>query len=40
LGKITKDGIYIETLEKDPAKFLPEVDESKLSGEVVKVNLN
>ncbi|TAN69943.1 MAG: fumarate hydratase [Magnetospirillum sp.] len=40
LGKITKDGVYVEALEKDPARYLPEVDISKLSGEVVKIDLN
>lgn len=40
LGKITKDGVYVEALERDPAKYLPEVDGSKLSGEVVKIDLN
>jgi len=40
LGKITKDGVYVEALERDPAKYLPEVDASKLSGEVVKIDLN
>jgi len=39
-GKITKSGIYLETLEADPAKYLPEMDESKLGGEVVKIDLN
>ena len=27
LGKITKDGIFLEQLETDPARFLPEVTE-------------
>ncbi|MCA1910075.1 MAG: fumarate hydratase [Magnetospirillum sp.] len=40
LGKITKDGVYVEALERDPAKYLPEIDTSKLSGEVVKIDLN
>ncbi|MDP1825879.1 MAG: fumarate hydratase [Archangium sp.] len=40
LGKITQDGVFIEELEKDPAKFLPVVDEKALGGEVVKVDLN
>jgi fumarate hydratase class I len=40
LGKITKDGVYVEAMERDPAKYLPEVDTSKLSGEVVKIDLN
>jgi len=39
LGKITKDGVFLEALETDPAKYLPEIDESKLGGEVVKVDL-
>ena len=40
LGRITKDGVFLEKLERDPAKFLPDVDESKLVGEVVKIDLN
>lgn len=40
LGKITKDGVYVEAMEKDPAKYLPDVDASKLAGEVVKIDLN
>ncbi|WP_321449798.1 fumarate hydratase [uncultured Cohaesibacter sp.] len=39
-GKITKDGIFIEELETNPAQYLPEVDEEALGGEVVKVDLN
>jgi len=39
LGKITKDGIYLEQLENDPARFLPEVEASSLSDEVVKIEL-
>ncbi|MEO6952836.1 MAG: fumarate hydratase [Polyangia bacterium] len=40
LGKITKDGIFLEALERDPAHYLPEIDESHLGGEVVKIDLN
>lgn len=40
LAKITKEGIFLERLEKDPQRFLPEIDESTLSGEVVAVDLN
>lgn len=40
LAKITRDGIYLEQLETDPARFLPEVTPSELSGEVVKIDLN
>ncbi len=40
MGKITKDGVFLEELEHNPAKYLPEVDTSKLGGEVVKIDLN
>lgn len=40
LGKITKDGVFLEQLETDPAKYLPEATEDALSATVVKVNLN
>ena len=40
LGKITKDGVYVEAMEKDPASYLPDIDPSKLAGEVVKIDLN
>ncbi|MEI8287341.1 MAG: fumarate hydratase [Actinomycetes bacterium] len=40
LGKITKDGIFIEALETDPARFLPEVAHDDLSEEVVRIDLN
>jgi fumarate hydratase class I len=37
-GKITKDGIFIETLEKDPSRYLPTVS-AEDGGEVVKIDL-
>ncbi len=40
LGKITRDGIFIEQLEHDPARFMPEVTKDELSGEVVQIDLN
>ena len=40
LGKITKSGIYLEKLETDPARFLPEITESDLSDEVVAIDLS
>jgi fumarate hydratase class I len=40
LGKITKNGIYLEKLETDPARFLPEVTEQDLSDEVVAIDLS
>ena len=39
LGKITKDGIFLEELEPNPAKYLPDIDESKLGGAVVQIDL-
>ena len=39
LGKITKDGVFLEELEHHPAQYLPEVDQEKLGGQVVKVDL-
>ncbi|HVX99149.1 MAG TPA: fumarate hydratase [Pseudorhodoplanes sp.] len=40
LGKITRDGVFLEELEHNPAKYLPEVDTSALGGEVVQIDLN
>ena len=40
LGKITKDGVFLEQLETDPAKYLPDVTHDELDGEVVKIDLN
>src|SRR6184192_4154412 len=39
-GKITRDGVFLEELEHNPAKYLPEVDTSRLGGEVVRIDLN
>jgi len=40
LAKISAEGIFLEALEKDPAKYLPEVEEGELGGEVVEVDLS
>ncbi len=40
VGKITRDGVFLEELERDPARFMPHVDEAKLGGDVVKIDLN
>jgi fumarate hydratase, class I len=40
LGKITRDGVFLEELEHNPGKYLPEVDETKLGGEVKEIDLN
>jgi fumarate hydratase class I len=40
-AKITRDGVFLEQLEVDPARFLPEVDPVKLGGaDVVEIDLN
>jgi fumarate hydratase class I len=41
LGKINKDGVWLEQLETDPAKYLPDIKEDQLlKVPPVKVNLN
>ena len=40
LSKITHEGIFLEELESDPSKYLPEIDEDTLGGQVVEIDLN
>jgi fumarate hydratase, class I len=40
LAKVTPDGVFLERLETDPARFLPDVVPSALDDEVVAVDLN
>jgi fumarate hydratase class I len=40
LGKITRDGVFLEELERDPARFLPEVTEDDLHGVGVSIDLS
>jgi fumarate hydratase class I len=40
LGKINSKGIFLEQLETDPARFLPEITEEHLATEVVAIDLN
>jgi fumarate hydratase class I len=40
LGKITRDGVFLEQLETDPARFLPDIDFNDLGGDVVRIDLN
>ena len=40
LGRIDKEGIWLEKLERDPARFLPDIKAENLTEEVVKVDLN
>jgi fumarate hydratase class I len=39
-GKITKDGVFLEALEEDVTKYMPEVKEDNLSDELVQLDLN
>jgi fumarate hydratase class I len=39
LAKITADGVFLEQLETDPARFLPDAAEADLGGEVVAIDL-
>ncbi len=39
-AKITPEGVFLEQLETDPAKYLPEVTDEHLGGEVVHIDLN
>jgi fumarate hydratase class I len=39
LGKITREGVFLEELEHHPAQYLPDIDAARLGGEVVQVDL-
>ncbi len=39
-AKITAEGVFLERLERDPARFLPEITDAHLGGEVVRIDLN
>jgi fumarate hydratase class I len=39
-AKITKDGIFLEQLETEPAHFLPETTDEHLNDSVVEIDLN
>ncbi|MFI6712004.1 fumarate hydratase [Nonomuraea sp. NPDC050478] len=40
LAKITPEGVFLERLETDPARFLPDTTDEHLSGDVVSIDLN
>jgi fumarate hydratase class I len=40
LGRITRDGVFLEALETDPAHYLPDVSDEHLSDDVVRVDLS
>jgi fumarate hydratase class I len=39
LGKITGDGVFLEELETNPARFLPDIDAAGLGGEVIRIDI-
>jgi fumarate hydratase class I len=39
LGKITREGVFIEELEHDPAKYLPETTHDDVPGQEVRIDL-
>ncbi|MBL9079172.1 MAG: fumarate hydratase [Planctomycetes bacterium] len=39
-AKVTADGVFLEQLETNPARFLPDVDEGQLAGSVVPIDLS
>jgi fumarate hydratase class I len=39
LGKITAEGVFLEELERDPARYLPDVRNEALSEQVVRIDL-
>jgi fumarate hydratase class I len=40
LAEITHDGVFLEQLEHDPARFLPEVEDADLGTDVVRIDLS
>jgi fumarate hydratase class I len=40
LGKITRDGIFLEQLETNPTEYIPEAASKGLGGQVVKLDLD
>ncbi len=39
-AKVTPEGVFLEQLETDPARFLPETTDALLGGDVVAIDLN
>ena len=39
-GRITAEGVFLEQLEQNPARFLPEVEPAQLADSVVRIDLN
>src|SRR5256884_19140 len=39
LGKITREAVFVDLLEQNPAQYLPDIDERRLGGEAVEIHL-
>jgi fumarate hydratase class I len=39
LGKINAKGVFLEELETNPARFLPDIDTARLGGEVIPIDI-
>ena len=39
LGKITRDGVFLEELERDPASYLPDTTHDEVAGDAVRIDL-
>lgn len=39
-GKITRDGVFLEKLERDPARFLPDISQITIGAKPVTIDLN
>ena len=40
LGKITAEGVFLEQLETDPSKYMPDITGEHLGGDVVEIDLD
>ena len=40
MGKITAEGVFLEELERNPARFMPDVTHAELAGDVVRIDLS
>jgi fumarate hydratase class I len=39
-GRITAEGVFLEQLDRDPARYLPDTTDEHLSDDVVRIDLN
>ena len=39
-GRITAEGVFLEQLDRDPARFLPDITDEHLDDDVVQIDLN